>query len=137
MFFFFAKIGIFCKSIWRNISQRCSRVYTTIFGIFCKSISRNISQRCSSVYSFGGRIKLIICQIKHELSVIIHEISTSWKNNVRLRTQYLTIWCLIYLAAVTGKWLERRDYKTFYTIYFGNWELIKNNFLEPKLNNWQ
>ena len=30
-FFFFAKIDIFCKSICRNISQRCSRVYTTIF----------------------------------------------------------------------------------------------------------
>ena len=29
--FFFAKIGIFCKSICRNISQRCSSVYTTIF----------------------------------------------------------------------------------------------------------
>ena len=30
-FFFFAKMGIFCKSICRNISQRCSNVYTTIF----------------------------------------------------------------------------------------------------------
>ena len=30
-------------------------------------------------YSFGGRIKLINCQIRHELSVTIHEISAGWK----------------------------------------------------------
>ena len=30
-------------------------------------------------YSFGGRIKQIICQIRHELSATIHEISTSSK----------------------------------------------------------
>ena len=36
---------------------------------------------------FGGRIKLIICQIRHKLSVTIHEISTSWKN-VKWRTIY-------------------------------------------------
>ena len=30
-----------------------------------------------------GRIKLIICRIKHELSVTIYEISTSWKKNKR------------------------------------------------------
>ena len=30
-------------------------------------------------YSFGGKIKLIICQIRHELSITINEISTSWK----------------------------------------------------------
>ena len=39
-------------------------------------------------YWFGGRIKLIICQIRHELSVTIHEIGNSWKKNVRWRTQY-------------------------------------------------
>ena len=42
-------------------------------------------------YSFGGSIKLIICQIRHELSVTIHDISTSWKKNVRWRTQYFKI----------------------------------------------
>ena len=31
MIFFFAKIGIFCKMICRNISQLCSNAYTTIF----------------------------------------------------------------------------------------------------------
>ena len=33
-------------------------------------------------YSFGGRIKLIICQIKHELSVAIHEISVIVENTL-------------------------------------------------------
>ena len=33
-------------------------------------------------YSFGGRIKLIICQIRHELSVTIYEINTSWKKTL-------------------------------------------------------
>ena len=60
---------------------------------FCQNRKRqcyNISQRCSSVsqpHSFGGKIKLIICQIRHELSVTIYEISSSWKKNVRWRTQ--------------------------------------------------
>ena len=51
------------------------------------SVSRSqahLAKRCSSVYkpySFSGRIKLIICQIRHEISVTIHEISTSWKKS--------------------------------------------------------
>ena len=49
---FFAKIGIFCKSI-----------AGLLFSVF---------QAYTQPYSFGGRIKLIICQIRHE-------ISTSWK----------------------------------------------------------
>ena len=32
-------------------------------------------------HSFGGRIKLI-CQIRHELRVTIHEVSTSWKKTL-------------------------------------------------------
>ena len=58
---FFAKIGIFCESICRNISQRCSSIYTTIF---------------------VRRKDKTICQIRHELSVTIHEISTSWKKTL-------------------------------------------------------
>ena len=38
---------------------------------FAKIVKSNISQLCSS----GGRIKLIIRQIRHEVSVTIHEIS--------------------------------------------------------------
>ena len=36
-------------------------------------MSRNLES------NWEGRIKLIICQIRHELSVVIREISTSWK----------------------------------------------------------
>ena len=60
--FFFAKIGIFCKSIAGPISS--------------------VVQAYIQPYSFGGRIKLIICQIRRELSVTIHEISTSWKKTL-------------------------------------------------------
>ena len=62
---FFAKIGIFCKSI-------AGPLYSVV-------------QAYTEPYSFSGRIKLIICGIRHELSVTIHEISISWKN-VRWRT---------------------------------------------------
>ena len=70
LFFFFAKIGIFCKSITGPLSEAYTNVYKP--------------------YSFGGSIKLIICQIRHELSFTIHDISTSWKKNVRCRTLYNT-----------------------------------------------
>ena len=64
--FFFAKIGIFCKSIAGPVPR--------------------VDQACTQPYSFGGRIKLIICQIMRELSVTVDEISTSWKKYVRWRT---------------------------------------------------
>ena len=67
-FFFFAKISIFCKSIAGPLPS--------------------VVQGYTRPYSFGGRIKLIICQIRLELSVTIHEISSSWKKSVRWRTQY-------------------------------------------------
>ena len=126
--FFFAKIGIFCKSItgplskakrhWvRRLFNVCVQVFcapnaTILFvyipakiemsfiwkddffcakiGIFCKSITGPLSEaKTQPSYSFSGRIKLIICQIRHELSVTIHEISSSWKK-VRWRTLYIT-----------------------------------------------
>ena len=59
-------------------------------GIFCKSISGPLSETYTQSYSFAGSIKLIICQIRHELRVTIHEISTSWKKNVRWQTLYET-----------------------------------------------
>ena len=40
-------------------------------GIFCKSIAGPLREAYTQPYSFGGRIKLIICQIRHELSVTI------------------------------------------------------------------
>ena len=66
--FFFAKIGIFCKSITGPLPS--------------------IVQAYTQSYSFGRRIKLIIFQIRHELSITMHEISTSWKKNVRWRILY-------------------------------------------------
>ena len=50
---------------------------------FAKIVKSNVAiypsvvKAYTQLYSFGGRIKLIICQIRHELSVTIHEISTS------------------------------------------------------------
>ena len=69
--FFFAKIGIFCKSIADSLPS--------------------VVQAYTQSYSFGERIKLIICQIRHELSVNILEISTSWKKNVRWRILYYVL----------------------------------------------
>ena len=60
--FFFVKIGIFYKSIAIPLPS--------------------VVQAYIQPYSFGGRIKLIICQIRHELSITIHEISTSWKKTL-------------------------------------------------------
>ena len=58
---FFAKIGIFCKLI----------------GVPLLSVV----QAYTKPYWLGGRIKLIICQIRYELCVTIHEISTgAYKN---------------------------------------------------------
>ena len=45
------------------------------------AIFPNVVQAYTEPYSFGGRIKLIICQIRHELTVTIHEISRSWKKS--------------------------------------------------------
>ena len=56
---FFAKIGIFCKLIAGPLPS--------------------VVQAYTQPYYFGGRLKLIICQIRHELSVTTHEISTSLK----------------------------------------------------------
>ena len=46
------------------------------------AIFPSVVQAYTQPYSIGGRIKLIACQIRHELSVIIHEISTSWKKRL-------------------------------------------------------
>ena len=43
------------------------------------AIFPKVVQAYTQPCSYGGRIKQIICQIRHELSVTIHDISTSWK----------------------------------------------------------
>ena len=50
----------------------------SFFAKIGRPTERSEVQAYTQPYSFGRRIKLIICQIKHELSVTIHEISTSW-----------------------------------------------------------
>ena len=79
---FFPKIGIFCKL---HILQYYHDFKSNV------AIFPSVVQAYTQLYSFGGRIKLIICQIRPELSVAIHEISTSWKKNVKWRTQYINV----------------------------------------------
>ena len=50
------------------------------------AIFNSVVQAYTQPYSLSGRIKLIICQIRHELSVTIHEVLIEIKN-VRWRTQ--------------------------------------------------
>ena len=63
------------------------------------SVSRSVAIFSSLVkaytqsYSFGGRMKLIICQIRHELCYH-YEICTSWKKTVRWCTLYMQTICL-------------------------------------------
>ena len=59
---FFAKISIFCKSIADPLPS--------------------VVQAYTEPYSFGGRIKLITCQIRHELSVTIHKIRSSCRKTL-------------------------------------------------------
>ena len=73
------------KSKWASSEKMI--IFAKI-GIFYKSIAGPLSEAYTQPYSFGGRIKLIICQIRHERSVTIHEIIISWKINVRWRTLY-------------------------------------------------
>ena len=44
------------------------------------AIFPSVFQAYRQPYLFGGRIKLITCQMRPELTIAIHEISTSWKN---------------------------------------------------------
>ena len=99
MFFFFAKIGIFCKA----------------------QTLRSVIHGYRQPYSFGGWIKLIICQIWHELSINIHEISTSWKK---------TLDGGLYIKRRQTLW--KKDFKyifyTFFSVFFCKlflWELIR------------
>ena len=52
------------------------------------AIFPRVVQAWKQPYSFGGRIKLIICRIRHELSVSINDINTCWKKTVKWRILY-------------------------------------------------
>ena len=56
--------------------------------IFCKSIAGTLVQACAQPYSFDGRIKLIIYQIRHELSVTIRKKNYRWRNLYMLKTNW-------------------------------------------------
>ena len=56
---------------------KMSFIWNMIF--FAKSVAALPYVAHTLSYSFGGKIKIIICQIKHEFNVTIHEISTIWK----------------------------------------------------------
>ena len=59
---------------------------------FGSQIFPSVVQAYTQPYSLGGRINLIICQIRHELSVVtIHKISTSWKNKTLDGGPYITL----------------------------------------------
>ena len=76
--------GFSCAKITMSFTWKDDFFFATI-GIFCKSIAGPLSsvvQAYTQPYSFGGKIKLIFCQIRHELSVTIHETSTSWKKKL-------------------------------------------------------
>ena len=78
---------------WRCFSS--SKICTQFLRTFCNiiiifkgnvAIFPSVVQAYTQPASLGGRIQLIICQIRLELSVTIHEISTGWKKNVGWRT---------------------------------------------------
>ena len=78
----------FCLITFPPRSKWASSEKTIFFskiGIFYKSIAGLLSEAYTQPYSLGGRMKLIICKFKHELSVTIQEISTS-KKDIRWRS---------------------------------------------------
>ena len=66
----------FCLFTYPPRSKWVSSEKEIFFPKSASSISPLV-QADTQPYSFGGRIKLIICQIRHELSVTIHEVSNS------------------------------------------------------------
>ena len=91
-------------------------------GIFCKSIAGPLPS-IVQVYT-QRKIKLIICQIRHELSVTIHEISSSWKKTLDGGT-YIRI--SFFFISLTWKtlWNLQRIIKMFISnIKFDLWFVI-------------
>ena len=73
---------------WRCFpsSKICTHTFCNITQIF-KVISQYFlalfnNHTHTQPYSFSGRINLITCQIRQELSVTIYEISTNWKKKI-------------------------------------------------------
>ena len=97
------------RSKWAS-SERM--IFFAKIGIFCKSIAipfPSIVQAYTQPYLFGGRIKQVICQIRHELSVTIHEISTNWKNTLDGGPYTLTCLYIVYWVQCAASVFEDSD----------------------------
>ena len=103
-FHFFHKISNIRSWRWFSSSKirtQFSHIFFNITYDFQSNVAifPSVVQTYTQPYSFGGRIKLIICQIRYELSVTIHEISTSWKKktldgvtNIKLTHTIWVVW---------------------------------------------
>ena len=78
------------------------RLFNVCMRIFCAKFKR--------LHNHIRSMK-IICQIRHELSVTVHEISTSWKKKVRWRTLYF------FMLLSTDFWCIRLNSGEYYFIY--------------------
>ena len=88
-----AQMRQFCLFTYLSRSKSASFEIITFF--FLPKSASSVDRRPSSQRCSGGRIKLLICQIRYELNVTIHKICTGWKNgNVRWRTLYMCIFIL-------------------------------------------
>ena len=80
------RAGFLCPK-WDNFvclhTRRENALHLKRWFFFCQNrnvaIFPSVVQAYTQPFSFGGRRKLIICQIRYDLSVTIYEISTSWK----------------------------------------------------------
>ena len=76
-------------------------------------------QEYTQPYSFGGRKKQIICQIRHELSVTIHEISSSWKKKTLGGCPYINaVLCLKLKMMDNGFLIYATDRGKIYICFF-------------------
>ena len=63
-----------------NFIQMTTSAVRAVAYTICPNF-KNIIDCVQLYFTNGERIKLIICQIRYELSVTIHEINTSWKKH--------------------------------------------------------
>ena len=63
---------ILMESLFWSWASFEKKIFFAKIGIFYKAIVGPLSEAYAQSYSSGERIKLIICQIRHEISVTIH-----------------------------------------------------------------
>ena len=93
------------RSKWASAEKK---IFFAKIGIFGKSRAGpfpSLVQAYAHTYSCDGRIKLITCQIRHELSVTTHEISIcSRKENVSWWTLYLSLYVFSCILLDPNEW---------------------------------